>query len=57
MDYFGVIDIQLPLEMSNQCECKNKEQNLPYCKENMECMKKNLDHLLLENSKLHEELL
>ena len=57
MDYFGIIDIQLPSENYNRCECKDKdrEQNLPYCKENMECMKKNLDHLLLENSKLHEE--
>ena len=55
MDYFGIIDIQLPSENYNRCECKDKDKNLPYCSENMECMKKNLDHLLLENSKLQEE--
>ena len=55
MDYFGVIDIQLPLDKQSKCECKNKQDKLPYCNENMECMKKNVDHLLLENSKLHEE--
>ena len=56
MDYFGVIDIQLPLNKQTKCECKNKQDKLPYCNENMECMKKNLDYLLLQNSKMTDEI-